>query len=160
MLLLFQKQYEDDSFELSPIITSKYDWKIEDFLCDLLKDSVEYDARLQKYADECKDIIKSYLLNNYNAITGWRDIREQVGTSYPITDKEKDNVIEFLCNNYSYSHGKNIIEVPYNNGFIDKYCDIKKLSKPYPKLTKPPNPPIPYYKKEWFCIKDIECLEG
>ena len=155
MFLLFQKQYEDDSFGLSPIVASKDEEKIKDYLFDLLKESTDYDYRLREHEDECKGIIRDYLLNNYNAITGWRDIRAHL----PITDKEKNKIINFLCDNLSYSYGKNIIEVSYNNGFINKYCDVKKLSKPYPKLPNSPKPPTPYYKKEWFYTKEIEYLE-
>lgn len=159
MLLLFQKQYEDDFFELLPIVISKYDWKIKEYLQNLLKPSVIYDNKLEKHGDECKNIIRNYLLNNYNAITGWRDAREQVGTNYPINDKEKNRIIDFICCNYSFSYGKNIVEANCGNGFINRCCDVEKLSTPYPKLQKPPEQPISYYKKEWFCIKKVEYLD-
>jgi hypothetical protein len=159
MLLLFQKDYEDDSFSISPIVASDYDWKIEDYLRDLLKDSTDYDDKAAEHADKCKNIIRYYLKDNYDAITGWRDVRSQVKTGYPISIEEKDKVINFLCNNYSYCYGRNIIESPYNQSFIPRYCDTNKLSKPYPRLPKPPERPKIYYRKEWFLIEEIKNLD-
>lgn len=160
IFVLLRKYYEEyeDNLELFPIISSQDKSKIDNYLDNLLKESEDYDKQLEWHVRECKTIIRNYLLNNYDAITGWRDVREQVGTSYPITNEEKYKVINFLCNNYSYSYGKNIIEVAHNNGFIDKYCDVKKLSKPYPKLPKPPQRPKDYYRRTDFKIEEIEYL--
>lgn len=159
MLLLFRKSYEDDSFELLPIVISASRQKIDDYLTNLLKDSIDYDNKFQEHADKCKSIIREYLLGNYDAITGWRDVRAHIRTSFPIENKEKDRVIDFLCNNYSYSYGDNIIETANDNGFIRRYCDSSRLSNPYPKLPSPPKYPTPYYKREGFFIEEVKCLE-
>lgn len=157
MFLLFYKTYDENDFVgLSPYVVSKSKSKIEEYLEELLKPSSVFDIEYQKHADECRNIIKSYLLNNYDAITGWNDVRQRVKTSYPITAIEKNSVITFLSENYQYCYGEHILENLYP---ISKYCDINKLNQPYPRLSKPPRIPTPYYKRDWFYIEEIKDLD-
>jgi hypothetical protein len=161
MFLLLTREYDDEGLvSATAFAASKHKSKIEKYLDDLLKTSIEYDEKFQEYELECINIIKSYLLNNYDAITGWNDVRQQIATSYPITDSEKNSVIEYLSKNYYFSKGKkNIVEIAYNNSLIPKYCDINKLKRPYPRLPEYPPIPTPYYKRQWFYIEEVKDLD-
>lgn len=153
-------QVGDEYDNVKPFVCSNHQSNIEEYLNTLLTDSEKYDTVLQQYEKECKKIIKEYLLNNYDAITGWSDVRSPVNQeSFPPSDDEKTLIIKFLCDNYWYSLGKNIIEVSYDNSLIKLYCDVKRLRKPYPVLPPYPSMPMPYYKRENFEIIDIKDLD-
>lgn len=159
MFLLFEREYQDETFEIVPIIAAKTKEALEDYLDTLLKESKDYDATIDKHAEECKNIIRNYLYDNLDAITGWRDVRSAVPSSFHITDREKENIIDFLCNNYAFHYGKNIIEVPYDGSFVARYCDVFKLKKPYPKLPNRPEQPNNYKIRSMFQIREIEVIE-
>lgn len=161
MKLLCYSNNNDEYSSLEPLACSRNQNKLEEYLNTLMADSEKYDIELQKYEEECKRIIKEYLLNNYDAITGWSDVRSVVKQeSFPPSDDEKSLIIKFLSENYWYCLGKNIVEVSYDNGLIKLYCDVKKLRKPYPVLPSPYlSMPMPYYKRENFEIIDIKDLD-
>ncbi len=94
----------------------------------------KYTNQVNYHVRVCQNIIRKYLNANLQAIDGWK----HVGS---LKDEEKQSIIRFCVANFSFHYGKNIIEAKYNNGFINKYCNIKLLSKPYPKLPKHPKKP-------------------
>lgn len=160
MKLLCYSNNNDEYSSLEPLACSRNQNKLEEYLGILIADSEKYDIELQKYEEECKRIIKEYLLNNYDAITGWSDVRSVVRQeSFPPSDREKDGIIAFLCESYRFSLGKNIVETSYQNSLIGKYCDINKLRKPYPTLPQYPIMSIPYYKREFFEIIEVKDLD-
>ena len=141
------------------MVCSSKESVLEEYLNRLLKDSEEYEFIRNKHIAECKLIIKEYLQRNLDAITGWRNVLSRVDTSWPITDIERQNVITWLASNYSYSYGENIVENKYNQSFIPRYCDVSKLTKPYPVLPAAPQAPTPYLTREFFRIEPITNLD-
>lgn len=162
MFFLVEKGWGEDCDELyyKPLFCSKNEETLERYLSKITKDSREYDLLLLKHANKCKKIIGDYLSENLDAITGWRDVRASIQTSFPITLEEKHRVIDFLCRNYSFCHGENIVNVEYNNSFIPKYCDVSRLKKPFPKLPKPPTRPNNYKDYNNFVILEVDELEN
>lgn len=160
MYFLTEKGYSEDGDELysKPILCSKKMEILERYLSQVTKVSREYDLALIKHVNKCKKIIRDYLSDNLDAITGWRDVRDSLKTSYPVTHEEKLVIINFLCANYAYSYGENIVYAKYDNSFIPRYCDVSKLKKPYPKLPKSPVRPDNYKDHNNFVILEVDEL--
>lgn len=160
MYILYQcNREENDSEIIIPMVCSKDRSLLVRYLDDLLKESKEYDIIQNQHEEQCKAIIKEYLQKNLDAIIGWNDVRSRVSTSFPITQVERERIINFLVNNYRYSYGENIVNNQYSQSFIPQYCENSKLTKPYPVLPAAPKVPSPYLTRELFRIDEIKSLD-
>lgn len=140
--------FNEETKEVDLILCSNDRGKLENKINELVEPYEKFIKDENDTVIKNKEIMRVYLNANRDAIDGFLHKGN-------LSENEKDNVINFLCKNYSYSFGK----FDNSNSFIIQYCDINKLSKPYPKLILHKTYSDRYkdiYIREYLNIKEVK----
>ncbi len=97
---------------------------------DRLCEPYEQNLAANRHHDQrMKGLMRAYLVENRAAIDGF----EHRGFGLKRGDallEEQDGVINFLVNNWTYS----MRDFAGSNSFVAAYCNVAKLSRPFPEL--------------------------
>ncbi len=130
--LIYPEQATDDPCEIAilGISADKRRLKREmDRLCEPYEQTL---AANRKHDLTMKALMRGYLEANRPAIDDFkhRGFGHKQGDALR---EEQDGVITFLVNNWTYSLGdEGFIG---ENSFVAAYCDVNRLSRPFPELT-------------------------